>query len=352
MNTKKPPFVITTTRVPVSVAMRVTALIVALLLPLAATAEPIKLKFSFFTSDRSYIYQNSIKPFVDAVNKDGKGLVEVERYFSGTISNVQADQPQLVTDGTADLALIVPGRTPQKFSDTTVMELPGLFRDQREASLVFTRLTEARALKGYENFVVLGAFVADSESIHTRKPVASIDDLKGLTIRVNNQTQAKVLEKLGAIPAILAINQTTEAISTDRIDGATFPPSMLFEFGVGRVTSNHYMTQLGGAPTALVINRKKFEQLPPAVQTIIRKYSGPWLAEHSATSFEALDKLTLEQLKAEFKTKSHFPVTRRNSERMQQISVSVAEDWAAISPHNKELLTRVRAEIKNLRSSD
>ncbi len=217
MNTKKPPFVITTTRVPVSVAMRVTALVVALLLPLAATAEPIKLKFSFFTSDRSYIYQNSIKPFVDAVNKDGKGLVEVEMYFSGTISNVQADQPQLVTDGTADLALIVPGRTPQKFSDTTVMELPGLFRDQREASRVFTRLTEARALKGYENFVVLGAFVADSESIHTRKPVASIDNLKGLTIRVNNQTQAKVLEKLGAIPAFSpSIKRPKPSAPTDR----------------------------------------------------------------------------------------------------------------------------------------
>jgi hypothetical protein len=30
----------------------------------------------------------------------------------------------------------------------------------------------------------------------------------------------------------------------------------------------------------------------------------------------------------------------------------VAEVWAAMSPHNKELLTRVRAEIKDLRSSD
>ncbi len=99
------------------------------------------------------------------------------------------------------------------------------------------------------------------------------------------------------------------------------------------------------------MNRKKFEQLPPAVQTIIRKYSGPWLAEHSATSFEALDKLTLEQLKADPRRKVIF-LSPANSERMQQISVSLAEDWAAISPHNKELLTRVRAEIKNLRSSD
>jgi len=351
MNIKMQTFLIPATRALLSVAMRTTVVLIALLLPLAARAEPIKLKFSFFTSDRSYIYQNSIKPFVDAINKEGKGLVEIEMYFSGTISSVQADQPQLVTDGIADLALIVPGRTPQKFSDTAVMELPGLYRDQREASLVFTRLTEAGDLKGYENFFVVGAFVADSESLHTRKPVASNEDLKGLTIRVNNQTQAKVLEKLGAIPTLLAINQTTEAISTDKLDGATFPASMLFEFGVGRVTSNHYMIQLGGAPTVIVMNRKKFETLPSAVQTIIRKYSGPWLAEHSAASFEALDKLTLEQLKADPRRKVIF-LSPADSERMQRISASVAEDWAALSPHNKELLTLVRAEIKNLRSSD
>jgi len=166
MNIKMQTFLIPATRALLSVAMRTTVVLIALLLPLAARAEPIKLKFSFFTSDRSYIYQNSIKPFVDAINKEGKGLVEIEMYFSGTISSVQADQPQLVTDGIADLALIVPGRTPQKFSDTAVMELPGLYRDQREASLVFTRLTEAGDLKGYENFFVVGAFVADSKPSH------------------------------------------------------------------------------------------------------------------------------------------------------------------------------------------
>ena len=329
-----PPFVIKTAPALVGAATRIAPLLIALLLPLAATAEPIKLNFSFFTSDRSYIYQNSIKPFVDAVNKEGKGLVEIEMYFSGSISSVQADQPQLVTDGTADFALIVPGRTPQNFNDTVVMELPGLYRDQRESSLVFTRLTEAGALIGYENFLVLGAFVADTESIHTREPVATIGDLKDLTIRVNNQTQAAVLEMLGAMPTLLAINQTTEAISTGKIDGATFPTSMLFEFGVGRVTRNHYMIHLGGAPTALVINRKKFEQLPPPVQAIIRKYSGPWLAEHSAAGFEALDKQTLEQLKADPRRKVIF-LSPADSERMQHISASVAGGWAAISPHNR-----------------
>ncbi len=64
------------------------------------------------------------------------------------------------------------------------------------------------------------------------------------------------------------------------------------------------------------MNRKTFEQLPPAVQTIVRKYSGPWLAEHSATSFEGLDRLTLEQLKADPRRKV-IVLSPADSERMQ-----------------------------------
>jgi len=183
-----------------------------LLLPNFAAAEPINLKLSFFTSDRSQIYQTSVKPFVDAVNEAGEGLVHVEVYFSGAISGVQSLQPQLVSDGTADLAVIVPGQTPGRFHDTAVLELPGLFRDSREASRVFTHLAASGLLAGYEDFYVVGAFVSGAERIHSRKPVATSADLKGLTIRVNNQTEADTLQKFGALPVLLAINRTSEAL--------------------------------------------------------------------------------------------------------------------------------------------
>jgi TRAP-type C4-dicarboxylate transport system substrate-binding protein len=324
--------------------------ILVALLPAMAAAEPIKLKLSFFTSDRSSIYENQVKPFVEAVNNDGQGLIEIEVYFSGTISKVQAEQPQLVADGTADIALIVPGRTPDRFGDTAIMELPGIYRDSREASLVFTRLVEAGALKGYSDFFVVDAFVSAGESIHSRKPIAANEDLKGLTIRTNNLTEAAVLERLGAIPLLLAINQTTDAISRDKIDGATFPTSMVFEFGIGRVTSNHYMIQLGGAPTALVMNRGKFEGLPPPAQAIVRKYSGQWLAERSAASLVTLDKLILEQLKSDPRRKVAFP-SPSDMESTQRIYTSVVEDWAGRSARNRELLGMVEAELAKIRST-
>jgi TRAP-type C4-dicarboxylate transport system substrate-binding protein len=332
-----------------SKAMVRCALLTLALMPSMATAAPIELKFSFFTSDRSNIYQNTIKPFVDAVNDEGKGLIEIKMYFSGAISADQARQPQLVADDTADMAIIVPGQSPDRFGDTAVMELPGLYRDPREASLVFTQLVEAGDLEGYKDFLVIGAFVSGAESINSRKPIAAIDDLKGLTIRTNNQTQAAVLEKLGAIPVLLPINQATDAISRGKIDAAAFPPSLLFDFGIGRVTNYHFMIELGSVPIAVVMNRSKFESLPPAAQAIIRKYSGQVLAERSSTLLHTLDLQILEQLESDPR-RTVTELSPADLESAQRIFASVVADWAAMSPHNLELLTLVQSEIKKLRS--
>lgn len=325
--------------------------VVALMLPLAAHAEPIKLKFSFFTSDRSNIYEAQIKPFVDAVNEEGKGLVEIEVYFSGAISKVQIAQPELVNDGTADMAIIVPGQSPEQFPDSAVMEMPGVFRTPLEASQVFYRLIEGNALKGFEEYIVLGAFVSAGESVHSRKPIATLADLNGQTIRTNNRTEAAALEKLGAIPVLLAINQTTEAISRGKIDGAAVPPAMLFEFGIGRVTSHHYMIHLGGAPTAMAMNRKKFESLPPRAQAIIRKYSGQWLIEKAVTGMDMVDQQVLEQLKSDPRRTVTDP-SQSDLDTIRRTFTSVVGQWAAASQHNRELFDRANAEIAKLRSNN
>jgi TRAP-type transport system periplasmic protein len=327
------------------------ALLPSALLPSLAAAEPIELKFSFFTSDRSVIYQTAIKPFVDAVNEEGKGLLEIKMYFSGAISAVLAQQPQLVADGTADMAIVVPALSPDRFGDSAVMELPGIYRDPREASLVYIQLIESGALEGYKDFFVIGAFLSGPENINSRKPIAANDDLKGLTVRTNNEIQSAVLEKLGAIPVLLPINQATDAVSRGKIDAATFPPSMLFEFGIGRVTNNHFMIQLGSVPIALVMNRGKFESLPPPAQAIIRKYSGQWLSERAASGLQALDLQILEQLKSDPRRKV-TDLSPADLESTRRIFASVTEDWAAMSPHNRELLTLVQSEIKQLRSSN
>jgi len=315
----------------------------------AWAAEPVELKLAFFTSDRSSSYLAAVRPFVDAVNSDGSGLVQIVRYLGGVLGRDIAQQPQVVIDGKADIAFVVPGYSPDMFPDNPVVELPGLFRDTREATLVYTRLVALDALKGYEDFTVLGAYVSGPETIHSRLPIASIDDLKGKKIRVNNQSEAAALEKLGALPVRIQITQVASALGSGAIDAAMVSLTPLADYGIKRVAAYHYLLGTSGAPLALVMNRKKFEGLPVPVQDVIRKYRGKWTADKFIESYDRTDAIVLEELESDPKRKVVFP-SPSDLERAQPVYQSVIADWVGADPRHQELFRRTETELASVRA--
>jgi len=319
--------------------------------PTQLRSEPVRLTLSFFTSDRSVAYQTAIKPFVDAVNRDGKGVVEIEVYLSGSLGRVQRELPQLVLDGGADMAFIVPGQNPERFRDNVVIELPGLFADVRQATLTYTRMIAAGTLAGYKEFFVVGAFATEPESINSRKTLATLADLRGQKIRTNNLTESAGLAKLGALPVVLAFNETTPAISSGMIDGATVPPGQLFDVGIGRLVSNHYLLPTSVAPLALVMNRGVFDRLPDAAQRIIRKYSGEWAAAQFIDAYARINREALAQLKSDPRRQVVTP-SRADADAARRVFKSIAQEWVGGDGLRQELLRRVDKELAVLGSQD
>jgi TRAP-type C4-dicarboxylate transport system substrate-binding protein len=342
---------VATTRPRIFAAARIAAMTIALLLPSAATAEPISLNLSFFTSDRSVAYLTAVKPFVDAINSEGEGLLKIVVYPSGALGKVQRELPQQVLNGAADIAFIVPGQNPELFSDTAVVGLPGLFRDVREATMTYTRLLAENSLLGYQDFFVIGAYATQPETIHSRKPIHSIADLNGQKIRANNPTEATALAKLGAVPVVLAFNETTPALSSGALDGATVPVTQLFDVGIGRLTSNHYLLGTSAAPLTLMMNRKVFDRLPEAAKTLIRKYSGEWAASSFIEAYEAIDKKIFAEIKLD--TRRNIVLPSAADQKVAQAAFkAIIQDWAGASAHNRELLKLTEADLAKVRDSE
>jgi TRAP-type C4-dicarboxylate transport system substrate-binding protein len=324
------------------------ALLWLTLLPAASAAEPIKLKMAYFSSDRTTTYLAAIKPFVDAVNAGAADLVQIDVSVSGTLGKNPTQQLQLVLDGAADLAFVVPGYTPQRFPDNEVIELPGLFRNIREATLVYTGLITANALRGYDDLFVVGAFAAEPETIHTRLPAASLKDLAGMRIRSNNPVQGAALAGLGMVPVEVPINQASSAISSGKLDGAMVGPAPLIEFGISRVVSNHYLLVVSAAPLLVVMNRKRFEELSEQAKQIIRKFSGEWAAERYIEIYRAVNNASLESLKLDPNRNVVVP-TPADLARAHAVFSAEVETWSATDPRHRQLLAEAEAELNKIR---
>lgn len=328
------------------------AVIASMLLPwsLAATAEPITLKLAFMTSDRSQLYLGLVKPFLDEIRYRGAGILSFDVHLGGVIERAPDQQAQILLDGKADISAVAPSLRRDLFPDEGVMELPGLFRDVREASLVHTRLAAANVLRGYDKFVVIGAVATQPETIHSRKPIASLADIRGQKLRVNNDTAAAFVAKLGATGDVMSANFAAEAISAGRVDGALLQVAQLSDFGVGRLVTNHYLLGTGSAPLLLLISRSAFDKLSEPAQKLIRDFSGEWTANRYAEIAEAANVAVVEEYKTEPRRKVVFP-SPADLAASARIADTIAEEWAAQNPRNRELLARVRAEIAKIRGT-
>lgn len=315
----------------------------------AAVAQAPKIKFAVFTPDKEHTFITVMKPFAEAVNKDAAGACEIEMFPNGALGRSPLAQAQMVLDGVADIAWVIASYTPGRFQENEVLELPGLFRDLRESTNVFTRLVADGQLKGYDDFHPIGTFGTAPYSIHARFPITSIADIKGKKIRASGAIESASIRALGAVPIGMPVTEIPEAVGRGTIDGTTSHPSPLFDFGIERVTNMHYFTRLGIVPLAILMNKKKFDAMPKACQDAIRKYSGEWTAARFNDNISAYNDSLVKKLQADGKRKVVFPNQAELDATQAQLK-SVVTEWTAKSPRNAELLKIVEAETGKVRA--
>jgi TRAP-type C4-dicarboxylate transport system substrate-binding protein len=306
------------------------------------------LKWTVFTPDNEVTFRTVMKPFAETVQRESDNAVVFDLFPNGALGRNPGSQPQMVVDGVADVAWVVPSYSPGRFPDTEVLELPGLFKDLRESSLVATRLNQRKDFNDYGDFYVIGMWGTAPYSIHTNFPVASIKDLKGKTIRASSKNESAALRAFGAVPIGMPVTEIPEAISRGTISGTTSHLSPFFDFGLDRVTNNHFFIGLGVVPLAILMNKKKFDALPQSARTVIERNAGDPLTNRWIESVTAFNEENLEKLKSNPKNKIVFPSEAQRDEA-QKLLAPVRDAWVEASDRHRELKNALDTELAAVR---
>jgi TRAP-type transport system periplasmic protein len=309
------------------------------------------LKWSVFTPDSEVTFRTVMKPFAEAVQHESNGAVAFDFFPNGALGRNPGNQPQMVIDGVADVAWVVPSYSPGRFTDTEVLELPGLFKDLRESSLVATRLNQRKVFNDYSDFYVIGMWGTAPYSIHTNFPVASIKDLKGKTIRASSKNESAALRAFGAVPIGMPVTEIPEAISRGTISGTTSHLSPFFDFGLDRVTNNHFFIGLGVVPLVVLMNRKKFDALPQTARTAIENNAGDALTNRFIESINSFNDANLEKLKSNPKNKIVFPSEAQRDEA-QKLLTPVRDAWVEGSDRHRVLKEALDTELAAVRREE
>lgn len=302
----------------------------ALIAPLGdVLAQEIKLKFSHLVPPSHIQHANVIVPWVEEVKRRTNGRVEMT-IFPGASLCKPAQQYECAKSGIADIAWAVTGWTPGRFMLTSVLELPFIQKTSVVGNQMMADLWEKYLKKDYDDVHPLYLFLAPAVHVHTAaKPVRTLEDLKGLKIRVTNAVQGDALGMLGGTQIGMPAPQIYEAMSQRILDGFTLTYEALLPFRLLEVSRYHTEVSLSAAVFAVFMNKAKYESLPPDVRKVLDETTSP-ASGYWRRVGEIWDRGEVAARKAVVDRKSEIYVLPREERRRWRDAVrALDEKWAA-----------------------
>lgn len=253
------------------------ALALCLMTAGAAQAAPVTLKYADQNAENSWGAERGMRPWLKAVEADSNGTLSFETYFNETLTK-GAQAWMSVKNGIADVAwntmAVLPGMNPL----CRVVTLPAFpAGDPMEASRVAWRLyeTQESISRPFQDNKILALFMSDVDNLVTRKPVRTMEDLKGLKIRTIAGPSVDMLKALGAVPVVMPMPDVYMALQKGTLDGvmADWEPIEGFRFYevAPHITTN---TPFSYSLFTLIMNKRKYDALPAEARAAIDKHSG------------------------------------------------------------------------------
>ena len=232
------------------------------------------------------VHKNAIlaQKFADEINARTNGRVKITVFSGGTLTKA----PQVydgVLSGLSDMGMSVVSYTMGRFPAAEMVELPHGYLNGYVATKVANDFYNEFKPKEFDNVHVL-YFHAHGPSVifATKKPVRQLEDLKGMVIR-STGVGASIIEALGGKGYGAAQGEAYELMSKGTIDGSYTPRETLEGWKQAEVVK--YVTECtevgSTANMFVVMNKDKWDGLPPDIQKVFTDVSNEWIDKHGMT---------------------------------------------------------------------
>ena len=221
------------------------------------------------------------------IEKRSAGKVKISLFPGGTLT--PADQCyDGVVKGISDIGMSYFALSRGRFTQMETLDLPLGYPNGRVATRVANDFYRVMRPKALNNVKVLYLHAHGPGLLHTKKPVKTLEDLKGMKIR-STGFSAKIVNALGAVPVAMPQGETYEALSKGIVDGTIGPIEVLKGWKQAEVVKSTTDCFDVGYTTAffVVMNLKKWNALPPDVRKVFDDVNQEWVDVHGKAWDEA-----------------------------------------------------------------
>lgn len=247
-------------------------------------------------------------PTVVAEQNMGKKLEEGSngelkfKMFAGGVLGSEKEVIEQAQIGAVQMARVSLGIVGPVVPDVNVFNMPFVFRDHEHMRKVIDGEIGQEILDKITNsefnLVALAWMDGGTRSLYTKKPVRSLEDLKGMKIRVQgNPLFIDMMNAMGGNGIAMDTGEIFSALQTGVIDGAENNPPTLLEHN--HFQSAKYFTQTSHLilPEPVVMSKTTWNKLTPDQQALVKKVAREAQFEERAL-WDAKSAASEEKLKA------------------------------------------------------
>jgi TRAP-type C4-dicarboxylate transport system substrate-binding protein len=148
--------------------------------------------------------------------------------------------------------------------------------------------------KDFEPYHVLLVHCHAGALFMTRDPINKVEDFKGMKLRAYSRTNAWILEALEAAPLQVALPELAPMLSKGTVSGSILPYEIAPSVKMQDLTD--YFTTLGPPQPRLstsiftfLMNKAKYESLPPDLKKVIDNNSGANLVDLAIKTWDQIE---------------------------------------------------------------
>jgi TRAP-type C4-dicarboxylate transport system substrate-binding protein len=318
------------------------ARIIAALAAIAFAAPAHAVEWNFYHHQSAPLFATSrgAKMLSEEIEKSTNGELKARLHLSGTLQIAPNNITPAVAEGVVQLAddLFNSGNIPV----AGIPRLPGLVRTYEEyaktADALRPYVEKAFAAKG---IVMIAEYTYPLQVVWGRKKLTSLDDFKGMKLRVAQPEQGEMVRRFGGTSVTISAPEVPSALDRGVVDG-------IFTAGVGAVLWKDllkygYLMVVNVNNSYFIANTEAYSKLSPKLRAALRKAAqdtGRWNQETMRTE-EAASQKTLGD--------AGYVLTQAKPAEISRAVTTMKpywDEWAkARGPEVVEALAKVRAAL-------
>ncbi len=240
-------------------------------------AQVIKLSLADQNAEMGWGPAHALQPWVKKVEAATKGRVKIDIFPAQTLVK-GPDIWNAVKTGVADMGWCFHGYWPDMTPLSDVITLPSLpVKSAEKGSEVLWKLYERfpSIQNEYKDVHVFQLWASSPYFlITTKKQVKTMDDVRGLKIRVVGGPPTEQIKALGGIPTMIPMPDTYLSMDKGVIDGMGAPWEAIHGFRLYEIVKYYTIAPLSAVYFSMSMNKKKWESLPKDIQQAITSTSG------------------------------------------------------------------------------